>query len=169
MISRAWYDAVLWLLFTAVGFLLPVVGGILVPLAFGAAATMEGIAGAGQFAISSAGLLMTTSYFVARPNSLTRLPLTEWFSLVSVIGLVIGAILFVLATLHTNGVDVKADFYVVPSIVLFAIALIVAFVAVGLDKMRDVKKSTFLDEQRQSEFDKTERGFEDTFNGSVAL
>ena len=169
MRSRAWYDAGLWLMFTAVGFLLPVLGGILVPLAFGVTATMDGIAGAGQFAISGAGLLMTTSYFIARPNSLARLPLTEWFSLVSVSGLVIGAMLFVLATLHTNGVDVKPSFYVVPSIVLFAIALIVAFVAVGLDKITNIEKSTFMDQQRRSDRNELDRGFDDTFSGGDTL
>ena len=81
---RAWYDATIWLLFTAIGFLLPVAVGILAPLAFKADVTMDGVAGAGQFAISSAGLLMMTSYFIARPSSLSRLPLTEWFALASV-------------------------------------------------------------------------------------
>ena len=167
MRSRAWYDAVLWLLFTAIGFLLPVAGGILAPLAFGKAATMDGIAGAGQFAISSAGLLMTTSYFIARPNSLARLPLTEWFSLASVTGLVVGVFLFVLATLHTSGVSVNPTFYVIPSIVLFAIALFVAFVAVGLDKARDIGDSGFIDRRRRTEFEEIGRGFEETFNGDA--
>ena len=162
---RAWYDATIWLLFTAIGFLLPVAVGILAPLAFKADVTMDGVAGAGQFAISSAGLLMMTSYFIARPSSLSRLPLTEWFALASVTGLVIGTVLFVLATLDTSGVTVDSRFYIVPSIILFGIALIVAFIAVGLDKTRDIESSTFLDEQRQSDLNQIGRDLDDTFGG----
>lgn len=156
----AWYDAFLWLLFTAIGFLFPVLGGIFTPLAFGEEASLERIAGSGQFAISSAGLLMTTSYFIARPSSLSRLPLTEWFLLASLTGLVIGTFLFAFATLNSGMPVVDPRFYEVPSIVLFAIALILAFIAVGLDNTRGLGS---IERRNKDARDRTFQNFEATF------
>lgn len=156
----AWYDALMWLLFTALGFLFPVLGGIFVPLAFGEEASLHRIAGAGQFAIASAGLLMTTSYFLAKPSSLSRLPLTEWFWLASLTGLVIGTFLFAFAIFNADKSVVNPKFYEIPSLVLFAIALSLAFIAVGLDNTRGLGS---IEQRNEDARGRTFRDFEATF------
>ena len=163
MRQPGWYDAVIWLVFTALGFLVPVLVGIAFRGASGANITLEWIAGGGQFAVSAAGLLMTTYYFVARPGSISRLQFTEWFMLVSIVGLVSGVVLFALATLAQSGSEIDSRYYEVPSIVLFLLALATAFVAVGLDRTREVNEPRFLDRSIETERAKTEDDFDATF------
>ena len=159
----SWYDAAIWLAFTALGFLGPLAVGVLVGLATGANVTWEWIAGGGQFAVSSAGLLMTTAYFLARPGSISRLPLTELFMLISIVGLILGIVLFVLATLNRGGIEIDSAFYQVPSIVLFVAALCIAFVAVGLDRTRDIEDPGFLERGTRDDRRKIDEGFDATF------
>ena len=113
--------------------------------------------------MSSAGLLMTTSYFVARPGSLSRLPLTEWFMIFSFIGLLIGATLFILATLDIGLDNVDSRYYLIPSILLFIAALIIAFIAVGLDRTREINDPGYLERNRRADQEKMEDSFTSTF------
>ncbi len=159
-----WYDAVIWASFTIIGFLGPVVVGLGIRIANGTGVTLESIAGQGQFAVSSAGLLLTTSYFVARPGSLARLPLTEWFMLSSIAGLVLGIFFFVLATLTLSGDMINTQFYLVPSIVLFAVAFVIAFIAVGLDRARDITEPRYLEENTRAQREQIEESFDATFS-----
>ena len=162
MRQAGWHDAYIWLVFMIFGFLLPLAMGIVVRAASGGGITMEWIVGGGQFAVSSTGLLMTTSYFVARPGSLSRLPLTEWFFLASVLGLVLGIVLFILATLSQSGIEMDPRFYQVPSVGLFVLALLVTFVAVGLDRTREINDNGFLERNKRADRESLAEGFEAT-------
>ena len=164
MRKPGWYDAFIWLVFTALGFLVPFAVGIIVRAATGSSVTVESITEGGQFAVSGAGLLMTTCYFVARPGSLSRLPLTEWFFLVSVTGLISGIVIFILATLAVTGFDIDPKFYQWPSVVLFVLALVLAFIAVGLDKEREIDAPGFLEENTLAHRKQTEESFDATFS-----
>ena len=144
MRQATWYDAWIWLVFTILGFMGPLLLGLFVRAAAGGKIDIEWLAGGGQFAMSSAGLLMTTAYFVARPGSIARLPLTEWFMISSFVGLLLSVALFILATLDVGITDVDSRFYLVPSMVLFLVALVIAFVAVGLDRTREIEDPGFL-------------------------
>ena len=158
-----WYDAVIWLVFTSMGFLLPMLGGTIVLMASGVGLSLESITAGGQFAVSSAGLLMTTSYFLARPGSIARLPMTEWFMIASFMGLFSGVILLVLATLASSGFDIDSRYYQWPSVILFALALLVAFIAVRLDRDRVVAVPEFLESNKRVAHEKIEKDFDDTF------
>ena len=158
--SSGLYDAFIWLTYTFVGFLIPVLAGVVTRLASGGSLSLEWIAGSGQFAVSSAGLLMTTTYFVARPRSISRLPTTEWFVLLSVIGLVCGLFFFVLATLHLSGIAIISAYYQWPSIVLFAFALVIAFLAVRSDNMRDIDQANAVERSNQTQRDKLDAEFD---------
>ena len=158
-----WYDSGLWLVFTAIGFLGPVAVGIVLRWALGAGLTLEWITGGGQFAVSSAGLLMTMMYFVARPRMESRLPFTEWFILLFIIGLLAGTIIFVLATLNLSDTPIDHRFYQWPSILLFVAALLTAFIAVGLDKTRVIDNTGFLEQSVRAKREETEEEFEATF------
>ena len=158
-----WYDAFIWLAFTALGFLAPLAVGIFVRVASGSGVTLESITGGGQFAVSSAGLLMTTSYFLARPSSISRLPLTEWFLLSSIVGLFGGIALFVTTTLSSSGIEIDARYYQWPSVGLFLCALAVAFVAVGLDRERDIEDPSFLERRKKMDLEEIEDNFNSTF------
>ena len=161
-----WYDALLWLAYSTTGFIIPVVGGILVALAFGAQISVEWIAGGGQFAVSSAGLLMTTTYFVSRPRSILRLPLTEWLVLLSILGLFLGAIFFALATVELSGETIDSRYYQWPSIGLFGAALLIAFVAVGLDNLRDLAQRERIEQYNIAARNQVDQGLEATFRRS---
>ena len=163
MRQPTWYDAWIWLAFTILGFMGPLMIGLVVRAASGSDIDLQWLAGAGQFAMSSAGLLMTTAYFVARPGSFSRLPLTEWFMISSFVGLLISVTLFILATLESGGLPIDSRFYLIPSIVLFGIALVIAFVAVGLDRNREIDDPGFLERNRRTEQAKIEDGFDSTF------
>ena len=163
MRQATWYDAFIWLAFTMFGFLGPLACGAFVGVATGAEITWEWVVGGGQFAVSSAGLLMTTAYFVARPGSISRLPLTEWFMLVSILGLVLGIVLFVLATLDRGGAEIESLLYQVPSVLLFGMALCIAFVAVGLDRTRDIEVPGFLEQNTKAERERVDEDFDATF------
>lgn len=163
------YDAFIWLAFTVLGFVAPVLIGIVIRGAVGSPISLGWIAGGGQFAISGAALLMTTSYFVARPGSISRLPLTEWFMLLSIVGLVIGVVLYALATLTASQIDIDTDYYEWPSIALFICALIVAFIAVALDKTRDINEPGFLDRGMKEGRTSLEEGFNSTFESQESL
>ena len=163
MKKLVWYDSTIWLTFTALGFLGPVIAGIVIRLALGAGLTIEWVTGGGQFAVSSAGLLMTTMYFVARPGQNTRLPFTEVFVLLFVIGLLAGITLFALATLRIIEAPIDPRFYQWPSILLFGAALVTAYIAVGLDKTRDIENSRFLEDNTRANREDTEEAFDATF------
>jgi hypothetical protein len=124
---------------------------------------IDWFAGGGQFAVSSAGLLMTTTYFVARPRSIFRLPLTEGFVLAAIVGLLCGAFFFVLATLPVSGVNIDPNFYQWPSVVLFGLALVIAFVAVGLDNQREVDQPNAVQRSNAAQRSGLEEGFDATF------
>ena len=158
-----WYDASLWVAFTAIGFLGPVAVGMFFHLALGAGVTLQWMTGGGQFAVSSAGLLLTTLYLVARPGLTSRLPFTEIFVLVFIIEFLGGITFFVLATLHLNEFSIDPHYYQWPSIALFGVALVTAFTAVGLDKTRDVEKAGFLEESKRIQREEFEDDFEATF------
>ena len=159
MRQPTWYDAWIWLAFTILGFMGPPLIGIFVRAASGGNVNIEWLAGGGQFAMSSAGLLMTTAYFVARPGSISRLPLTEWFMISSFVGLLLSVSLFILATLDTDANYIDSRFYLIPSIILFVVALIIAFIAVGLDRTRDVNDPGFLERSKKADQQKVEDGF----------
>ena len=163
MLRLAWGDALLWLSYTASGFLAPVVVGSFVGLAAGVSVNLEWVTKGGQFAVSGAGLLMTTSYFVARSRSSSRLPLTGWFVWASGTGLVFGTALFILATLSTSGIAINAGFYQVPSIALFVVALMAAFLAVGLDNVRNIGEVSAVVEVSRAERERIDQSFDDTF------
>ena len=163
MLRLAWGDALLWLLYTASGFLAPIFVGIFVGLAVNVSVDLEWVTKGGQFAVSGAGLLMTTSYFVARSRSSSRLPLTGWFIWASGTGLIFGATLFTLATLSTSGIEIHAGFYQIPSIVLFVIALMAAFLAVGLDNVRNIGEVGVAMEANQAARERVGQSFDDTF------
>lgn len=163
MRQPTWYDAWIWLVFTILGFMGPLMLGLLVRAATGGSINAEWLAGGGQFAMASAGLLMTTAYFVARPGSLSRLPLTEWFMISSFVGLLLSVTLFILATLDIGATDVDARFYLIPSIGLFVVALVIAFVAVGLDRTREINDPGFLERHRRADREKIEDSFSATF------
>lgn len=158
-----WYDACIWLAFTVIGFVGPVAVGVFVRTALGGDFGIDWVAGQGQFAVSSAGLLMTTAYFVARPGSFSRLPLTEWFMLSSVVGLVAGIALFILPTLTLAKTPTAPIFYEVPSIILFLLALALAFIAVGLDRTREITESDFLKRNQSADRAKIDDAFDSTF------
>ena len=158
-----WYDAITWLIYTSVGFLIPVMGGAAILMARGENPGIEWFAGGGQFAVSSAGLLMTTTYFVARPRSIFRLPLTEGFVLAAIVGLLCGAFFFVLSTLAISGVNIDSNFYQWPSVILFGLALLIAFVAVGLDNQRDIDQPNAVQKSNAAQRSGLEEGFDATF------
>ena len=153
----------MWLLYTASGFLAPVVAGAYVGLAADVSVNLEWVTKGGQFAVSGAGLLMTTSYFVARSRSSSRLPLTGWFIWASGTGLIFGTTLFTLATLSTSEIEINAGFYQIPSIVLFVVALIAAFLAVGLDNARTIGGVGGVVEVNQVGRERIGQSFDDTF------
>ena len=144
MRQPTWYDAFIWLGFTVIGFLFPIFVGIFTRAATGGDINLGWIAGGGQFAVLSAALLMTTFYFVSRPGSFSRIQFTEWFVLASIIGLIAGVAMYALATLKASGVEIDSRYYEWPSIGLFALALTVAFIAVGLDRTREINEPQFL-------------------------
>ena len=158
-----WRDTALWLTLTVSGFLGPVGIGIVVRSALGKALTLEWVTGGGYFAVSSAGLLMTTLYFVARPGLTSRLPFTEGFISFFVIQFFVGITLFVLATLHPIEDALNPTFYQWPSIVLFCVALLTASTAVALDKTRDIENTDFLKVTTQAQRKDIEEDFDETF------
>ena len=160
----AWRDASWWLLYTLLGFSAPTAIGISVWAAIGEPISITRVAGGGQFAISSTGLLMTTYYFVARPSPFTRLPLTEWFLAVSLIGLIIGIVLFMFAVLSIGGVKIDPTFYQWPSVGLFVVSLLLAFIAVGLDRTREIEEPGLVGTAHQTEQRRIEDEFDQTFS-----
>lgn len=162
MRNAVWYDAVIWLIFTALGFLTPVLVTAMFSFALGNSPNLEALAGSGQFAVFGTGLLMTTCYFVVRPGSLARLPLTEWFMIASIVGLVIGLFLFMLLTLTDSTMQANPALFHSLTIVLFFVALLVAFIAVALDKTREIQKPRFLERNIQAERENLDKAFEDT-------
>ena len=158
-----WYDATLWLVLAAIGFLGPVAVGVVFRLALGAGLTLEWVTGGGQFAVSSAGLLFTTLYFVARPGLPSRLPFTEGFVIAFGIEFLAGITFFSLATLHLSEASIDPRYYQWPSIILFGVALVTAFGAVGLDKTRDIEGAAFLLDRSKAQLESTEAGFNATF------
>ena len=177
----AWRDASWWLLFTVTGFLLPVLLGGISGRATGADINMEWLAGDGQFALSSAGLLMTTCYFLSKPSPVYRMWQTRWFLFVSLLGLAIVTYFVIMATLKNSGISVDPRYYQLPSILCFGVALIIAFVAVGLDntrteemsagdeREREIEVPGFFGNQNQAERDQIAHDFESTFDeGGIA-
>ena len=163
MRQPTWYDANIWFVFTILGFMGPLLLGLLVRAAIEGKVEVGWIAGEGQFAMSSAGLLMATAYFVARPGSISRLPLTEWFMIVSFVGLLLSVTLFILATLDAGLIEIDSRFYVFPSIGLFVVALGTAFFAVGFDRTREINDPGFLNRGRRAD----QQNMEDSFNSTL--
>ena len=156
-------DTFWWALYTLLGFVAPLLLSIGVRKAVGAEITLGWIAGTGQFALSSAGLLMTTYYFVARPWTLTKLPMTEWFLFSSVIGLIAGIALYLLATLNVSGIKIDTTFLYWPSIGLFVATLMVAVAAVAMDRKRENLSSVLVGQAHNEEFENMETAFDETF------
>lgn len=131
---QAWYKAFIWLIYTSLGLLIPVLGGIVI---VGAVSdiTLGDFTDGGQFAIYTSAMLVGTVYLVAKPDRF-RLPFTEWFQWFAVIGLIGATLLFALATLSSSGQDIDHRFFRWPSLVLSLLSLGVAFMAVGLDECR---------------------------------
>ena len=165
MTKLAWRDAGWWLAFTAVGFVAPVLIGMLVRWSIGAQVNLDWVAGGGQFALSSAGLLMTAYYFVARPSPIPRMPHTGWFLLFSLICLLLVATFVFLATLDNSERMVDQRFYQWPSIGLFVATLIIVFIAVGVDNTRQVDEPGFLEENLEGARATLADEFEATFSG----
>ena len=162
MRNAGWYDALIWLIFTALGFVTPVLVTAMFSVALGKSPSLASVAGSGQFAVFGTGLLMTTCYFVVRPGSLARLPLTEWFMIASIVGLVFGLILFMLLTLTDSTMQANPALLHSLTLILFFVALLVAFIAVALDKTREIQEHRFLERNIQAQRENLDKAFDDT-------
>ena len=133
-----WRDAAWWFGFTLAGFFAPGFIGGFVAWAVGTNLNIDWFAGDGQFAFASAGLLMTTCYFVTRPSGVFRMWHARWFLFTSLLALLVVICFVVLATLDKSDIAVKPQSFRWPSVIFFAIALVMAFVAVALDNTQKI-------------------------------
>lgn len=159
---RAWYHASIWLAYTLLGILVPVVVGLVVVCATKNRFRLGDLTDGGQFAVYTAAMLAGTFYLVTKPSAL-RLPYTEWFGWATYIGLASATVLFTLALLSSAGQDINRDFFQWPSIVVSILALGVAFLAVKWDYERmQVEPRAELREEQEDlrkkfrQFDQTE-------------
>ena len=133
--ARYWYDSLIWLLYTVAGILIPVVISLIVLAGLKSDITVGAFTNGGQFAVYSAAMWATVYYLMAKPAWL-RLPLTEIFGLICFLGFALAITLFVLATILFNDVNVSQSLLQWPSIGLFGISAITAFIAMGLENRR---------------------------------
>jgi drug/metabolite transporter (DMT)-like permease len=131
---KDWYNAFIWLMYTSLGLLLPVLGALLL---VGAVSdiTLGDFTDGGQFAIYTSAMLAGTLYLVAKPAQL-RLGFTEGLGWLVCTGLFVAGVLFALATLSSSVEDIDRDFFRWPSIGLSIVSVGVAFSAVVLDQRR---------------------------------
>ncbi len=135
------YSTVLWLTYTVVGLSISVILGTITGVAVSSSTlTLSNFTANGQFAVYTAGMVVSTYYLVHKPAAF-RLPYTEWFGIVSLVALTFTLAFIAVATLvaakyQVNGKPINQDLYQVPSIILFAVSLAVAFYAVLLDNRR---------------------------------
>ena len=178
-----WRDAVWWFVFTAAGSLAPGFFGGFIAWAVGPRPDIDWFAGDGQFAFASAGLLMTTCYFVTRPSGIFRMWHARWFLFASLLALLVVVAFVTLVTLDKSDITVNPHFYRWPSVIFFAITLIMAFTAVVLDNTQKITVRlnnpreavvvednapetvgrTSLENHYQAERDRMDQGFDATF------
>lgn len=131
--SGPWINAAIWLGYSLVGLLLPVGFGVIVLGAMELDITVEALTGAGQFAIYSVAMWITAYYLLTKRSRLFLLPASDLLGLTCLIGAAFAVLLFVLATVSSNGADLNNEFFQWPSVALFLASAISGFITVGLD------------------------------------
>lgn len=124
-----------WLVFNLFGMLLPVGAGWLLLSAEKLPASLGTFADAGQFAIYSAGMWVTTYYLIVKP-SWSRLIGTPVLGFSHLAGFTLSLLLFVLGSRLSSGADINPEFVRWPSVLLYFASAIVCFLAVAFDEYR---------------------------------
>lgn len=156
-----WYRAIIWLMYTLLGILIPIgFGSIFVASVAGWA--LGDITDGGQFGIYAAAMLIATLYMIVKPTTpKLQFPSAEWFAAITVLGLFGSALFFALGTLFSKGI-VTNSWFRWPSVGLFVGSLALAFRAVWLDieRMEPDLLARRQQEQRtlEDEFDKGKIG-----------
>ena len=153
MLSDSVKDTALGIAVTLLGSLLPIMIGILVLLATETDFTLEWLAGNGQFAVFSAALVLTATYFIAKPTGRNRLPGTARLLIPSYVVLALAVALYVIATLAVSGEEIETGFIAWPTIVLFGCAMIITSIAVYLDTERTTATPQDVMDNRSQDID----------------
>ena len=133
--TRPWIDALVWLAYALSGIILPIIASVIFVIASQLEPTLEGFTSGGQFALYSAGMWTTASYLIARP-AFSRLRFTEVLVLVTFAGWFLSAVFFVIARFGANGGRINQTVVQWPTVGLFMLSTVSAFLVVGLDKRR---------------------------------
>lgn len=134
-LPQHWYEALIWLSYALVGLVFSVVLSLVVLLATQVRISIGSFTDGGQFALYSASMWGTVFYVIARPTP-WRLYLTEWFLLVTVLGILFSAAFFLVAVLYSNGFGINPAVVRWPTIALFVVSAGLTYVAKAKDNER---------------------------------
>ena len=160
-VPRALSNALCWLAYNLAGILIPVGISIIAVYAMRLTPSVSAITSGGQFAIYSAAMSVTTMYLIAKPDP-RRLRFTEVFQLLCLLTFAGGIILFLLAILRGNGVEIAAWVLEWPSIALFVGCAGVTFCAVVADNRRSEMSPSELFRETESTRTSLNRDFDNT-------
>ncbi len=163
-IPRNWQDSFIWLMYNSGGMLLPLVVSIILSLGLKYGFSLGSVTDGGQFAIYSAGMMITTFYYVAKPDP-RRLHYMEYYVFLCLIALIVSLTLFVLAILKMNGANVDINFIEWPTIVLFIICSVITLFAVNEDCKRAIVTQNDLQSSAEAEQASLERDFDNKYKG----
>lgn len=154
--SEAKIYALYWLLFSIAGFILPLIVSGLVSIGLKRSITLSLFTHGGQFALYSLSMMMSTFYLILRPDANERsLPFGSLLGPAAVF-ISVGFLLplFVLAILLSSGVSVATWLLGWPTIVLFALACVLTYLARLADNTREVEfKRIAPSSEQESEVD----------------
>lgn len=143
-ILSQWGDPLFWLFCHVAGIIVPVVVIVIVLAAMTLSFYLGAITNGGQFALYSIAMLATTLYILFKDSNF-RLPFSRWLGLAFFSVLFLAAVFFILAVLAQSGVKIAYWITEWPTIGLFCVSLIVAFLAVAADKRRESDRKRFED------------------------
>ena len=147
-------DALNWLSYNVIGIMIPVLASMLFSVAMGLGFSLNTITHGGQFALYSVAMLVTTHYLLTKPTR-KRLPGTRFIGIAFCVALSFAVVMFSIAIVAQNGLEIQMWTIEWPSIVLFAICLAIAFYAFLSDKEREMSGSKYRSMTASSQIDLT--------------
>lgn len=124
-----------WLVFTLFGMLFPVLASWFLLKGLNYDPKLENFTDAGQFSFYSAALWVTTFYLIVKP-SWARLDATPGLAFLYLVGYSCSLIIFCLGSIVSAGGNGDGALVRWPSLLFFAFAIIVAFLAILRDERR---------------------------------
>jgi hypothetical protein len=163
-IRRHYKETSKWLAFTLLGGLLPVLGGMLLFRLFSIKFDFATFSSNGEFALYSAALIAPACYLIVKDYKNSIFIYRSIFTLVSLLCLLASTILFAGVTaVNSIGKDqipfkLDLDFLRIITLVLFAVSVIISFIATAVDTYRILPED--IRDERKEELEKLEDAFD---------